>query len=609
MTGVEWTFPSAPKCEIKGLNDSGVETFRGDTIVSLAREICQNSLDARVKVEDGTDPGPVEVEFALFELPATDFPAFDEFKDAMTRSAEFWKDNAQATEFFSAMRPSLEARTISCLRISDANTIGLTGVQVTNLEEPSNWRSLVMSSGVSDKPGNSGGSFGIGKYAAFSCSQFRTVFYSTKTADGKEGFQGVSRLVTFKTDDDEMALGTGYLGAADALPLMSWTSLDPLYTRTRPGTDIYIPAFVGGENFKSDIVSSVLDGFLYAIWMKRLVVKIDTGDELTTMDKSWLMKAYRDRDPLFESVRNQYEALKVADDKWAVKDFGARGRIRLSLLNGKDFDKRVAMIRQPGMLIFKKDRFRSHISFTGVLIVEGDLNAELRRFENPQHNRWEEKRDPANTALLDEIYGFCREEIGKIVRDNLGEEIDSGLGDVLPDSGEDGDPRTEEVLDVKAKNADVKVSEPVRHKKRRGKAVTGGTPTGKVHGSDTHDGKRPKKIVTDTGEGGERTVRRREVGHSSFRSICRDKVTGSYLLKIVPEKDCAQAAVDVIAVAEIKDYVAPVRAARLEDGTELKVRNGEVSGMGFRKGVPLKIELSLDYSDYVSLEVECYEYK
>ena len=51
-----WTFPSAlnGKCEEKGLNDSGIETFRGDTIVSLAREICQNSLDSPVKPSDGS---------------------------------------------------------------------------------------------------------------------------------------------------------------------------------------------------------------------------------------------------------------------------------------------------------------------------------------------------------------------------------------------------------------------------------------------------------------------------------------------------------------------------------------------------------------------------
>lgn len=144
----EWTFPSAPKCEVKGLNDSGVETFKGDTISSLAREICQNSLDAAIPRTDASEPGPVEVEFALFEMPTADFPARDEFRDAITRSVEFWKDNKQATAFFGELVPELDGRKLACLRISDANTTGLTGVHETNLSAGSTWRSLVMSSGV-----------------------------------------------------------------------------------------------------------------------------------------------------------------------------------------------------------------------------------------------------------------------------------------------------------------------------------------------------------------------------------------------------------------------------------------------------------------------------
>ena len=145
---LEWTFPSVPKCEEKGLNDSGVEMFRGDTIVSLAREICQNSLDAAIRPADGTEPGPVEIEFSLFDLQASDFPAFDEFKDAMARSRDYWKENDQAVRFFDEMEPDLNAKVLHCLRISDANTTGLTGVHAPDSSSGSAWHSLVMSSGV-----------------------------------------------------------------------------------------------------------------------------------------------------------------------------------------------------------------------------------------------------------------------------------------------------------------------------------------------------------------------------------------------------------------------------------------------------------------------------
>ena len=603
----KWTFPSVPKCGDKGLNDSGIETFRGDTIVSLAREICQNSLDSPVKPSDGSDPGPVEVEFSLFDISASDFPAFDEFKDAMSRSREYWKDNEQTVSFFRTMQPVLESKTIHCLRISDSNTTGLTGVHESDSAKGSKWRSLVMSSGVSNKSsGITGGSFGIGKFAAFSCSKFRTVFYATKTEDGKEGFQGVCRLVTFKDEDDKMTLGEGYVGAPDMKPLPHWWSPDTAYVRDRPGTDIFIPAFFGGESFRNDIVKSVLDGFIHAIWEKKLVVKICDGGETLTINKAWLLKAEKSGDEIFSDARALFNAIRQPESKWKIKDYGELGEVRLSLITGKDLDKRIAMIREPGMLIFKKDHFRSFVSFTGVLLVKGNLNKILRDFENPQHNKWEVKRAPDKASYLEDIYKFCRDAVNEIVKEDLGEELDSGLGDILPDSGDEGEPRTEETLDVKIKG-DVSVLTPKRRKRRKGNVVKGGNPSGKESGTKTHDGTKTPPPKKDGGSGGSGKVFRKEVGRISFRQICIDRATGLYKLKIVPAKDAEKGIVDVIAVAEIKEYPAPVKSAVLPDGTTLAVNKNEISGFAFNKNVPVEILVTLDYRDYLSLEVECYE--
>lgn len=41
-----WNFPGNGNGQIRGLADAGIETFTGDEIRSLARETCQNSLDA-----------------------------------------------------------------------------------------------------------------------------------------------------------------------------------------------------------------------------------------------------------------------------------------------------------------------------------------------------------------------------------------------------------------------------------------------------------------------------------------------------------------------------------------------------------------------------------
>lgn len=56
MSGVEimsidWNFPGNNFGTLSGIGEAGIETFKGSPCRSLAREICQNSLDARL------DPG------------------------------------------------------------------------------------------------------------------------------------------------------------------------------------------------------------------------------------------------------------------------------------------------------------------------------------------------------------------------------------------------------------------------------------------------------------------------------------------------------------------------------------------------------------------------
>ena len=79
---IKWSFNSNQGGEIKGINDSGVATFRGTPLKSLAREICQNSLDAFV------DETPVVVEFHAFDIPVENMPGAEDLKDAFVRSKE-----------------------------------------------------------------------------------------------------------------------------------------------------------------------------------------------------------------------------------------------------------------------------------------------------------------------------------------------------------------------------------------------------------------------------------------------------------------------------------------------------------------------------------------
>ena len=201
---IRWRFPSNDFGENRGINDSGVATFRGTPLKSLAREICQNSLDA-------ADKETVIVEFNVFSIPMNNVPGIHELKDAFNRCLIFWKQQkAIATrDFYTTAIKVSEDEMCHCLRISDFNTVGLTG---TGEEINTNWINLTKSSGASDKKGTAGGSYGIGKYAPFACSDFSTVFYNTYNKDEEVAYQGVSRLVTFKRDDGENTQGIGYYG-------------------------------------------------------------------------------------------------------------------------------------------------------------------------------------------------------------------------------------------------------------------------------------------------------------------------------------------------------------------------------------------------------------
>ena len=119
-----WNFPSNNYGQIFGIADSGVETFKGTPIKSLAREICQNSIDANLQ-----NGKPTRVDFVTFEIAPKDIPDFVGLSDAFDRALTFWSQQKsdKAKSFFKkAIAVSKQAK-ITCLRISDHNTTGLTG--------------------------------------------------------------------------------------------------------------------------------------------------------------------------------------------------------------------------------------------------------------------------------------------------------------------------------------------------------------------------------------------------------------------------------------------------------------------------------------------------
>src|SRR5260370_32232290 len=95
-SAIKWTFPKNDGGRETGFHDAGVETFKGNFDRYLAREVIQNSLDARV------DPKkPVRVVLKLRQIKRADIPDVENLRRAFARCEDYWKKtDSRGTAFF-----------------------------------------------------------------------------------------------------------------------------------------------------------------------------------------------------------------------------------------------------------------------------------------------------------------------------------------------------------------------------------------------------------------------------------------------------------------------------------------------------------------------------
>lgn len=441
----KWNFPSNNYGQILGIAESGVETFNGTPIKSLAREICQNSLDAAL------DRGkPTRVEFKTFEIDPSNIPDYKSLEDALKRALDFWsqQQSDKAKKFFRQALDVIHKPTITCLRISDFNTSGLIG---SHEEYNSPWCNLTKSSGASDKSGSRGGSFGIGKFAPYACSSLRTVFYSTSDKDSVCASQGISRLTSFKNKKDEITQGMGFYGNDKNSPMYKQFSLDPAYSRAseNSGTDIFVVAFNGDNGWQHQMVASILDGFLYAVYNGTLVVDVD-GTIISKDSLAELMVTHKEyfnehADEYYQTLTDEKSA-KIFT-KELTDDPETTGKLTLKLMIMPSFSRRVAMIRQTGMKIKDKGNINGLIPFAGTLFIEGNaINSYLRSLENPQHLEWEVERSENKSKakrLLSTLTRFIKASLDEMKNDESEEALDPTVGEYLSANDFDKSPNQE----------------------------------------------------------------------------------------------------------------------------------------------------------------------
>ena len=622
---MDWFFPKNDGGQFHGIGDSGIDLFKGEPVKSLTREICQNSIDA------GTSEEPVKIQFDLFRMDSHNIPGYQNLKYFYDKANTFCqKQNfVKALKYFEKSIPILNASQIDVLRISDFNTSGLPGATTANSNFTSPWFRLVRSVGSSDKVDGAIGSYGSGKMAAFSCSDIQTVFYNTYVENECEAHQGVTKLIGFLDEENHLYSDIGYYCEELSMPILSQLKLEDNYIRKTPGTDIYIIGFkFSKDNWKKDLITSVLDGFFYAIQENHLIVEVG-NTTINSQELPRLIEEYKN--DIDDKTYDYYRIMTSGKATTRSYSLLENNDVEISMLVESGYHKRVAIIRYPGMKIFDKGNISTTVPFSGICVIKGtEISKLLGGLENIQHNKWELSRydnsDLKNAARKqrDALYN----ELQKLFKELRGQdsegEIDPHIGDCLPDlfskTEEIQQTLTDEILEI-SQTKELKVVPPsnVDIKNEDGETSShGDSKQGTSGGERMHEHKTGPKPGSKPGPGpgelpgsnpplidqsGEAESIRSIHSNIHFRPI--DILSGKYEITISARQDIIDGIIYINIGAENGAYNAFIKSASI-NGIPLKTHGAKIEGINISKGATTTLNVTIDYSDICSLEVRVY---
>jgi hypothetical protein len=428
-----WFFARNDGGEDKGLNDAGVVTFKGDIYESIAREVIQNSLDARLSFDV-----PVRVVFRFDRVERKSIPAMDELCEVCQRCRKFFWPRNPEKDFFNRAVVLTERESVDVLTISDFNTKGVEGGDYDRTRDRG-WYSLVRCIGSSAKEAGEGGSYGLGKSAPFAASDLRTVLYSTMTVKKSCAFVGVARLVTHEKSSRHKFQNTGFLGGPKGESLRTLGTIPKQFRREVPGTDVVILGFRTTEDWESRLLKSVLENFWPAIHFRDLEVEIN-GMPVSASNLPELLAS--DQNDVGEA-RLYYDAFVSGRSRHFTQDLPSLGTVDLFIDLTDDGLKKVAMVRKSGMVIWQR-AFRSIVPFTGVFLCRNDDgNRILRSMEPPKHDSWDGNLPEVgqNKHIVREFTDFIRSTVRELTGSIGSTVVDFGdLSQYLPDDETFGDP-------------------------------------------------------------------------------------------------------------------------------------------------------------------------
>lgn len=482
MGKVCWDFPLLGTGNQSGNNIAAITMFKGTGIMDgLAREVCQNSLDARDK--ELPEDTPVKVKFELIEIQKSKYPMFEGYRKALESSIAYWETSPLSTpkimEFLGNVKKALDNDSIPMLVMSDFNTVGLNGVNAKD-NEKSFWDLLVNTEGISIKQDdNSAGSFGIGKNAPFAYSALNLVFYNTLAKDEGRAFEGVARLVTTQREYNGSMRKTQPIGKFLFLedeytgrPILPSDDCElakiDIFNRTEIGTDVAVVGFKKDEydDWEDRTAVAIIKNFILSIINGKIDVTIKSSKALYEIRKDTLhdllYRTFAD-DVQLKYTRQIYETITKAEPR-KVK-IAENDDLSIYVRYDDGYSQSLSRFRSTGMLInTTTNDVLPHFSVVIVVndVGELELSKTLREAEPPQHTEWKAKNITDNKELHNKATRYIR-KIGKEIQKALDEfekaeitdKMDGGVGSYLPDASDSS--TTNEGTD--GLKTDVKISE------------------------------------------------------------------------------------------------------------------------------------------------------
>ena len=627
----KWKFIENGNGPEYSLDSTDVETFKKDPIASIARELCQNSIDAR----KGTEP--VIVEFKSFYLNTKYLPGIDALKHEMICCRDSYQQGTKYYKKFDSMVSHLEREQILCLRVSDYNTKGLEGVK--SFDRNKAFYYLTKGNGLTTKDNaTSGGSKGIGKFASFVASDLQTVFYSTLNEDNEEGYLGITKLASRLLDEESGMCTTGYgyyCSTEKVLPILEKLVLDKEFTRTQSGTDVYIIDFRAEENWKSSIITKVLDSFMVAIDKGDLIVSVD-GTNISNETLRDIVYTNEITESEKRNIIGQYILLNDATVFKKEVDIHGYGNIKILL---KDFNKqeeslatnKCIMVRYPYMKITDmKIPFAKPCSAM-CIIEKNELNSILRSIENPQHTDWEPNRIQDDVEFRREIKRVIktiRNEVQLFANECLlsadDKELDvDGAGEFLADTefgGTDGDSGSEKTEKPKIINSrkvvltnnvgDSSNVDDISNILDVGTRTDDGDETNSTEGhnqgsgGEIHEGENNKQGFNE--DGTDEILRTVNLSGIKAKTLILDRESGKYIISFTSIYDEPNCEMELFYLDDNgSKYKTNIKKCIL-NGEEYTVENNLVKNIKLEKDKKYKFELDTNLDDIYVCEVKLY---